>query len=578
MVYLTNDGRRAVLTIDPQGGTSNAPLLVQQTEFEGSIQSDLWELHSVHFHWKGEHQIESTEAEMEIQFIHFNLKYGVSLQDVIDDASDQNDAIAIVSIMVDEASPSINNDAYEVFLNSLRRVYATDESSETSSKAPLNTLFPTDTLKFYSYSGSWTTPEHVNNGQACLEMVKWFIFEEFVELSACQISRFYNMLTDTSGTPDQTIDANNRPLQDLNSRPIIHADLIDDCPDGSTCNWVPTGLQDVIVLGGASTSVEDFYLPRNPDSFDYISKTSCGIASYFEFTARDETMQDGVYDGMICDYVHGKAICCGGRMGNMGPRWLVQDDCGYLEGANWVSFDEMPEALYYASAAPVIIDGVNYWMVSGGDSEYTLARFARIFFDDFFVDQERVAQTTMYLLDDSLAWSTSGTALPEPMVGHCTVQINDDTIAFIGGVTSATNINAETRSQIYVLTNGAWSYGPDLPADVERGGNLGCYLVPDDENLVVFGCAQGGSNPAKAYVWDIANNSTSEVAECPIKSVDFHILDDNSTIVATGSNRNIYSFDHSSGFTRLAGNPRLTLAHGSPRAMLVPRQTATCNN
>ena len=72
---------------------------------------------------------------------------------------------------------------------------------------------------------------------------------------------------------------------------------------------------------------------------------------------------------MVCDYVHNKSICCGGEFGLNLQMFLVQDDCGYIEGDSWTKIDDLPEALEFPSSAPVTIDGTNYWLVSGGGSK-----------------------------------------------------------------------------------------------------------------------------------------------------------------------------------------------------------------
>ena len=67
----------------------------------------------------------------------------------------------------------------------------------------------------------------------------------------------------------------------------------------------------------------------------------------------------------------------------------------------------------------------------------------------------------MYLLNESLSWSTFPDELPEPMAGHCTVQINETTIAFIGGVSDVDNVMSRDRIEnIHVWNDGNWDLGP----------------------------------------------------------------------------------------------------------------------
>ena len=68
----------------------------------------------------------------------------------------------------------------------------------------------------------------------------------------------------------------------------------------------------------------------------------------------------------------------------------------------------------------------------------------------------------MYLLDGTLTWSEFDYDLPEPIAGHCTVQIDDTTIAFIGGVSNIENIeqNTDRIDNIHVWNDGNWELGP----------------------------------------------------------------------------------------------------------------------
>ena len=67
----------------------------------------------------------------------------------------------------------------------------------------------------------------------------------------------------------------------------------------------------------------------------------------------------------------------------------------------------------------------------------------------------------MYLLNESLSWSTFPDELPEPMAAHCTVQINETSIAFIGGVSNVGNIKGRNRIEnIHVWNDGNWDLGP----------------------------------------------------------------------------------------------------------------------
>ena len=62
-------------------------------------------------------------------------------------------------------------------------------------------------------------------------------------MSACQISRFYNMLTTDENGESLFIEYNNRDVQELSGRTVTYSDLEDDCLTSGasgasgTCNW-----------------------------------------------------------------------------------------------------------------------------------------------------------------------------------------------------------------------------------------------------------------------------------------------------------------------------------------------------
>ena len=129
---LTNDGRRLVLTVDTN--STDVPQFAQLTD---SSTFDIYELHSINFNWKSEHQIDGTNSEMEIQFIHFNMKYGSTFDIALsgdgesstDFSNVPSDALAILSIMVEETK--FNNDNYEELLKYLLKVYSNNATRIT---------------------------------------------------------------------------------------------------------------------------------------------------------------------------------------------------------------------------------------------------------------------------------------------------------------------------------------------------------------------------------------------------------------------------------------------------------------
>ena len=77
----------------------------------------------------------------------------------------------------------------------------------------------------------------------------------------------------------------------------------------------------------------------------------------------------------------------------------------------------------------------------------------------FFPDIYKQITSNLYLLNSDLTWTTLDTITEIPLMTHCTVQIDDKTVAFIGGKPTADNIKVETI-YLYHLDSNTWTEGP----------------------------------------------------------------------------------------------------------------------
>ena len=75
-----------------------------------------------------------------------------------------------------------------------------------------------------------------------------------------------------------------------------------------------------------------------------------------------------------------------------------------------------------------------------------------------FPDIYKEGTSSLYLLNSDLTWTTLDTTMPIPLMTHCTVQINDNTVAFIGGKPTADNIKVE-QIYLYHLDTNKWTDG-----------------------------------------------------------------------------------------------------------------------
>ena len=145
---------------------------------------------------------------------------------------------------------------------------------------------------------------------------------------------------------------------------------------GSKCNeclegwyWSGTersclGSAEIIVIGGLDTEG----LGKQTESLSLKTDEACNVESFFEATSR-EGLNDGVFRGMVCDYIHGKAICCGGDFGANGNRVLLQKDCMSLEGLKWTNstVDPLLEGLRYPSVTAYNDGTDDLWLLTGGE-------------------------------------------------------------------------------------------------------------------------------------------------------------------------------------------------------------------
>lgn len=141
----------------------------------------------LHFHTPSEHQLNGQYTDMEAHLVH----------------QSEDGGLAIIGLMIQ------NGRENEIF-DSIWSVFPYEESGMTITvqNVELSKILP-DMKSVYHYEGSLTTPP-------CTEGVKWFVFEQPIELSNKQIEMFVNLFQQ-----------NNRPLQQLNDREILLMEISD---------------------------------------------------------------------------------------------------------------------------------------------------------------------------------------------------------------------------------------------------------------------------------------------------------------------------------------------------------------
>jgi carbonic anhydrase len=134
----------------------------------------------VHFHGRGEHEVNGHRYPMEVHFVHRS----------------STGAVAAVGVFVIQGTST--NRAWQPYVRSLdvAHGHAAHPSIDWTAMLPRN-------RQTFRYSGSLTTPP-------CTEGLRWVVLTTPVRLSGCQIAAFR-----------AAYDHNNRPLQPLHHRTVL---------------------------------------------------------------------------------------------------------------------------------------------------------------------------------------------------------------------------------------------------------------------------------------------------------------------------------------------------------------------
>ncbi|CAO2590091.1 Carbonic anhydrase 6, partial [Lemmus lemmus] len=139
----------------------------------------VYKAEQMHFHWGGEfsevsgseHTIDGIRRVIEIHFVHYNSKY-----ENFDEAKNQSDGLAVLAVLVEVGwnygkQPSVLFHTVSSLLGQITTLKNTN----------IYNLLPEDTLHYYTYKGSLTTPP-------CTENVQWFVLRDTVKLSKTQVT------------------------------------------------------------------------------------------------------------------------------------------------------------------------------------------------------------------------------------------------------------------------------------------------------------------------------------------------------------------------------------------------------
>jgi carbonic anhydrase len=151
-----------------------------------TIKGYKYELLQFHFHRHSEHNVNGEYGTMEIHFVN----------------KSATGAYAVLGVLV---KTGVTNNALQTLFNSSPNTSGINQLTDTFY---LNSILPADTGKYYSYSGSLTTPNlDLTTNQGPLT---WIVFKNQIEITNTQLNNYTTKYADE----------NFRVIQSLNNRKV----------------------------------------------------------------------------------------------------------------------------------------------------------------------------------------------------------------------------------------------------------------------------------------------------------------------------------------------------------------------
>ncbi|XP_040579829.1 carbonic anhydrase 1 [Lepeophtheirus salmonis] len=201
--YMKNTGKTAKLSL--KDGSTNVPTITSS-----HLSNDTYKFAQLHFHWGGmnkygsEHTLDGFQYPIEVHLVHFNTKYGASIEEALSVAN-KSDNLAVLGVFFDIIPCTITD--LDPLISKLKDIQSEGTKVDVKGLA-LEKLLPTDLNTFFSYEGSLTTPR-------CNEVVAWTVFKKKQMISEEQLGEFRKLIG--GGEP---LVNNYRDIQKLNERKV----------------------------------------------------------------------------------------------------------------------------------------------------------------------------------------------------------------------------------------------------------------------------------------------------------------------------------------------------------------------
>ena len=173
-------------------GTSSAPTIGNNTVYV-TINGEKYYLLQYHFHYDSEHALDGRKYDMEVHLVHQSM----------------TGKVAVIGVFIQKGQT--NNPTLETIFNAAP-AHESDTTSVTIANFNPSSLLPTNKSKYFTYSGSLTTPvTGLNLIAPYTDGLRWFVFGQPINVS----NESYNHYTEVYEHP------NARPLQPLGSRKVL---------------------------------------------------------------------------------------------------------------------------------------------------------------------------------------------------------------------------------------------------------------------------------------------------------------------------------------------------------------------
>lgn len=166
-------------------------------------------LKEIHFHWESEHTINGKRFPLECHLIHFR-KDASSF----DEALHCSKGICILSALYEVSK--CENTNFNIIAEAAEEVcdeIGTPVISEN--EISCKSILPKYKSNFYTYEGSFTTPDYKEN-------VIWIVLGEPGRIARNQLKS----LTNINNSNDENVQSNRRDLQEINDREIIYTSTL----------------------------------------------------------------------------------------------------------------------------------------------------------------------------------------------------------------------------------------------------------------------------------------------------------------------------------------------------------------